>query len=177
MRTKDRTSSLLRAGLLVTVALAPALGMSGEAANQATEGDRAFLQQALGTNELELQLGRLAVNRANTPEVKAMGEKMIKKHTEFGQQLSDLAKQSGLSGTPAMSTDQRATYSRVESQGAAQFDKTFKQTVDAGHVEELAMYRDAVSRADSPQLRALAQRRVTELQNSMAPPTGTGMGK
>ena len=43
-------------------------------------GDQDFLENALGVNQLELQLGRLAAERATTPEVKAMGQKMVQKH-------------------------------------------------------------------------------------------------
>jgi hypothetical protein len=43
----------------------------------------------------------------------------------------------------------------------------FKQTVDAGHVKELALYRDEVGRANDPQLRALAETRVETLEKAL----------
>src|SRR5271170_5761906 len=39
--------------------------------------DKAFLVRALGVNQLELMLGQMAVERAATPEVRTMGEKMV----------------------------------------------------------------------------------------------------
>jgi putative membrane protein len=130
--------------------------------------DQEFLEQALGVNQLELQLGRLAAERATTPDVKAMGQKMVEKHTELGQQLAELARQSGGSGKAELSSDQRAIVDRVASQSGSGFDSVFKMVVDAGHVKELAMYRDEVSRAASPKLRELAERRVTKLQETVA---------
>jgi len=158
----------LCAGLLLSTGVALALGAPPESPAQRVESDRAFLKQALGVNELELRLGRLATERATTSELKAMGKKMVQKHTEFGQQLSELAKQSGISGDAEMSPDQQETLTRVESQSGREFDTAFKQTVDEGHVKELAMYRDEVSRAANPQLRVLAEQRVATLQKSMA---------
>ena len=79
-----------------------------------------------------------------------------------------LAQQSGGSGNPELSPEQRAIYDRVASQSGIAFDATFKQTVDAGHVKELAMYRDEVSRAANPRLRALAEGRVAKLQETVA---------
>ena len=55
-----------------------------------------------------------------------------------------------------------------QGQSGPEFDSAFKQTVDDGHVKELAMYRDEVSRAANPQLRVLAEQRVATLQKSMA---------
>ncbi len=156
------------AGLLLSIGVAPALAAPPESPTQRVEGDRAFLKQALGVNELELRLGRLAAERATKSELKAMAKKMVQKHTEFGQQLSDLAKQSGISGDAEMSPDEQETLARLQSQSGPEFDSAFKQTVDDGHVKELAMYRDEVSRAANPRLRVLAEQRVAALQKSMA---------
>ncbi len=172
----SRTNGIIHAGLLAAFLLAAnsvlAQGTSPIAtAAQGAGGDQAFLKQALGVNQLELELGRLAADRASTSEVKEMGRKMVQKHSEFGRQLSDLAKQLGGSGDAKMSPEQSETYSRVRSESGRDFDTAFKQTVDAGHVKELAMYQQEAGRAASPQLRALAERRVATLQQSMASPT------
>ena len=135
---------------------------------QHESGDREFLDKALGVNQLELQLGQLAAQRATTAEVKAMGAKMLEKHTELGKQLADLARQAGGSGEAALTSDQRATYDRVAAQSGSALDSMFKDVVDAGHVKELAMYRDEVSRAKSSELRELAQRRVAKLEETVA---------
>ncbi len=169
MRTKKWIHMGLFAGLLslsggVVLAAPPA----NTADVQHENSDREFLAKALGVNQLELQLGQLASERATTAEVKAMGQKMVEKHTELGQKLAALAEQSGGSGSGELSSDQRAIYDRVASQSGGSFDSVFKEVVDAGHVKELAMYRDEVSRATSPALRDLAQRRVTTLKGTVA---------
>jgi putative membrane protein len=165
-----RATRWIQAGLCAGLLLSRGVGFAktpSATPMERSESDQAFLKQALGVNELELQLGRLAAERASTSELRAMGQKMVQKHTDFGQQLSNLAKQSGVSGTAEMSPEQLATFTRVQSQSGAGFDAAFKQTVDAGHVKELAMYRDEVSRAANPKLRALAERRVKALQQAM----------
>jgi putative membrane protein len=157
----------LCAGLLLSGGEVLAQASQPQAARAGAQGDQQFLKQALGVNQLELQLGRLAADRGSTPEVKATGEKMVKNHTQLGQQLSDLSKQSGGSGKAELTPDQQATYARVASKSGSELDKAFKQTVDAGHVKELAMYQDEVNRASNPQLRALAEQRVTALQKAV----------
>jgi putative membrane protein len=156
----------LVAGLFVSMAT-----LAGAGETQPQGGDGPFIEQALAVNELELDLGKLAVLRAASLEVKAMGEKMVEKHTQLGKQLSQLAQQSGVSGTPSLSSEQRAIVERVSSQNGPAFDKTFKSIVDDGHVKELAMYRAEVDRASNPELRALAQDRVTKLQATVAQQT------
>jgi len=168
MRRAGWINTGLCAGLLLSSGAAVVQASPAQAANSQARSDRDFLEQALGVNELELQLGRLAGERAIAPELKAMGQKMVEKHTELGQQLSQLAQTSGGSEKAVMSPDQRATLDRVASQSGPAFDTVFKQTVDAGHIQELGMYRDEVSSAVNPQLRDLAQRRVVKLQETVA---------
>jgi putative membrane protein len=155
------------AGLLLSSGVVRAQGATPAAPAQRSEGDQAFLKQALGVNQLELQLGHLAVERGTTPEVKAQGQKMIQKHTELGGQLSALAQQSGMSGDPVLSPDQAETLAHVKSQPADSFDAVFKKTVDSGHAKELAMYQDELGRTSNPQLRALSEQRVAALEQSV----------
>ena len=154
---------MLSAGPMLAVAV-PA--QAGEV--QSAIGDRAFLEQALRVNQLELRLGELAADRGASPDVRSMGQTMVKNHTALGRQLADLSIQSGGSANVVLTSDQQATFDRVAAQSGSAFDGVFKQTVDAGHVKELAMYRDEVGRATNPQLRELADRRVTKLQETVA---------
>jgi putative membrane protein len=162
---------------LINLGLCAGLLWSGSAAladrspapaTQQANSDQEFLDKALGVNQLELQLGQLAAQKGTTAEVKAMGKKMVEKHTELGNQLADLARHAGGSGKAALSSDQRATYDRVAAQSGSALDAAFKDVVDAGHIKELAMYRDEVGRAKSPALRELAQRRVAKLEETVA---------
>src|SRR5689334_16156682 len=97
MRSARWIQAGLCAGVLLSGSKVPAQA-SPQAQTQRAEGDQDFLKQALGVNELEEQLGRLATERASTPEVKAMGQKMVQNHTELEHQLSELARQAGGSG-------------------------------------------------------------------------------
>jgi putative membrane protein len=154
-----------RAGAVVALLWS---GVAGAGAAPTTTGDGEFLKQALGVNQLELQLGKLAAQRASSPEVKASGAKMVENHTKLGQQLGELAREAGVAPTPQLTAEQRATYDRVAAESGARFDAAFTQTVDAGHVKELAMYRTEASRAESPKLRAFAEQRVSALEKAVA---------
>jgi putative membrane protein len=137
-------------------------------ASAAMPADRAFLVRALGVNQTEILLGQMALRRGTTAEVRAMGEKMVQRHTELAGQLRELAQIDPASEPPALSADQRQTVAQLTAVSAHDFDVSFKNTVGAGHVEELAMYRQEVSQAADPRLSALATRRVAALEQSLA---------
>jgi predicted outer membrane protein len=159
----------LCAGLLLSAPFSFADGSSAPVTPTAdAPSDQGFLARALSVNQLELVLGQMAAGHGNTPEVRVMGEKMVQKHTEFGRQLGELAHRPAAAGVPELSGDQRRTFARLAALSGSDFDRSFKETVDAGHVQELAMYRDEVSHAADPRLRALARGRVATLEQTVA---------
>lgn len=170
MRKMQWVSAVIFAGLLFSESTSFADGSSPptQSPKEAAPSDRDFLVRALSVNQLELVLGQMAVERGTTPEVRAIGEKMVQKHTEFGRQLSALAQLTPTSEAPKLSAAQQTRVVHLASLSGKDFDKSFKDTVDVGHVEELAMYRDEASHAVDPRLRALAQDRVATLQKTVA---------
>ena len=107
MRTRWMNMALC-GGLLLSGGIVLADPPAKPAQTQNDRADQEFLEKALGVNQLELQLGQLAAQHAFTAEVKAMGQKMVEKHTELGQQLAELSRQAGGSGKVELSSDQRA---------------------------------------------------------------------
>jgi len=165
-------AALCGAALLVSASAAiagePDSHQSPEAPRSTAATDGEFLTRALAVNELEVVLGRLAVERASSPEVKAMGATMVQKHSALGERLKELAERSGISPAPALSGAQSNTIARLSSLSGTAFDDAFKTVVDAGHVDELAMYRQEIDHARDPELAALAQRRVETLDKQVA---------
>lgn len=170
MRTVRWMSAGFCAGLLFVVSPSFAERVSPQTtrSSTSTSSDRAFPAQALGVNQTEIVLGQMAIERAKTTEVKAMGEKMVQRHTELARQLRELAQIDAASAAATLSADQQKTIARLASVSEYEFDRAFKNTVSAGHVEELAMYREEVSHAADPRLGALATGRVAALEQSMA---------
>jgi putative membrane protein len=161
----------LCAGLLCWVAPAfasdlPAPAAPAQSANAPMDED--FLDHARAVNQLELVLGQMALKRAATAEVKGMAAKMVQKHTALGQQLRELAQLDPASGPPALAAEQEATVARLSTLADRDFDESFKQTVGAVHLQELALYRAEAGRTQSPRLRAFTGGRIEALEQSMA---------
>jgi putative membrane protein len=170
MRSVKWMSAGVCAGLLFSAGPSFAEGASPQTTqtSAAAPSDGAFLARALGVNQTEIVLGQMAVKRGATPEVRAMGEKMVQRHSELARQLRELAQIDPASAPPTLSAEQQKTIARLAAVSEHEFDRAFKNTVTAGHVEELAMYRDEVSHAADPRLGALAKGRVAALEQSMA---------
>jgi putative membrane protein len=171
MRMMQWTRAGVCAALLLSGGVSFAEGYappSAQTENADARSDRTFVANALRVNQVELTLGQMAAERGSTPDVKTMGVKMVQKHTEFGGQLTEQARRLGACVSPELSQDQLSTIDRLASVSGTAFDKSFKETVDAGHERELAMYQGEASHTVDPDLRDLAQRRVATLEQTVA---------
>jgi putative membrane protein len=170
-----RMMQSMRAGLCAALLLSGGVSFAERASalppqteNADATSDAEFLARALRVNEIELTLGRMAAERGSTPDVKAMGAKMVQNHNKLGWQLTDQAQRLGFDVAPELSADQRSTVDRLASLSGSAFDNSFKETVDEGHVQELAMYRGEASHTLDAGLRDLTQRRVATLEQTVA---------
>ena len=158
-----RTTRWIHVGILSAALAAGGMALAEPAV---AGGDRGFLTQALATNRSELALGRLAIERAATPAVREMGQKMVQKHTEIGRQLDERAV--ALSVAVAANTAQEnATWARLAALSGKEFDEAFKQTIDGIHRRELALYEAEAKSTTSRELHTLVQGRVVSLRKSL----------
>ena len=83
---------------------------------QATDDDKKFLTEASQGSYDEIQLGKLAEEKAANPDVKAFGQRMVRDHTKLNAQMKPYAEQWGLNAptacvpTPRRSTTSSASY-------------------------------------------------------------------
>jgi putative membrane protein len=81
--------------------LVMALMMSGGSASAQSRGqmslmDRHFVLETAAVNMMEIDLGRLAAQRAATPGVRQFGEMMVMDHTKAQQELMSIAAAQGM---------------------------------------------------------------------------------
>jgi len=102
-------------------------------------------------NQNEIKHAKLAVDRAQSPEVKSFADRLMREHTDGDKRLTDLAQKKGIDLTPAMTDDPvRAAVSSHEAKmeqalsakkGAA-FDATFVGSESMKHGLALAVIEE-----------------------------------
>ncbi len=81
-----------------------AVGTAGEADRAVHDSDKDFVNHMLSDGMAEVELGKMARERAVNPEVKQFGQMMVDDHSKAGDELKDIARQYGVQPTP---TDRR----------------------------------------------------------------------
>jgi predicted outer membrane protein len=83
----------------------------------------------------EVQLGRLAAERAANADVKAFGQMMVKDHTQAGNELMQIAKQSNIQWPTQLDQKHRDLVDRLSKLQGAAFDRAYMNPMVSGHQE------------------------------------------
>jgi putative membrane protein len=135
---------------------------NGQAQGQESNVDRDLAACLLTSNKGEVELGKLAVDRATDPEVKEFAQKMVKDHTAQVEKLQQVVG----SQEP---NDQRAQIDRkidercnemlkkeLTEKSGKEFDAAYVGSQIAGHIH-MAAALEVISSQTSGQLRDLAR--------------------
>jgi putative membrane protein len=158
MRTGDTVMKRhLIAGALVAVAVCVWLTPSVWAGQrQKRSADQSFAEKAAVGGLAEVQLGKLAVGRAASPDVKQFGQRMVDDHGKANRELMALVEQKGISVPTALDpTHQKEADRLAKLQGAA-FDRAYIQHMVKDHQEDVRLFRTQAQQGTDPELKRFA---------------------
>jgi putative membrane protein len=120
--------------------------------------------QAGQLSMMEVELGRLAVQRGSSAGVKQYGQEMVEDHTRANQELMQLAMQKKVELPTEMSTQNTALIDRLSGLSGRSFDTAYKQAMIDSHNQAIALFKAQSQQGQDPQLKAWATQKLPKLQ-------------
>jgi putative membrane protein len=142
----------------------PSSSTGKDSSDSLSSRDSNFVMQAAQTGMLEVQLGRLAVQRGSSTGVKQYGQQMVDEHTRVNQELMQLAMQKGVELPKQMSDQNKALSDRLSGLSGASFDAAYKQAMIDSHNQAIALFQAQSQQGQDPQLKAWATQKLPNLQ-------------
>lgn len=125
-----------------------------------------FVQAAAISDMYEVEAGKIAIQRSQSPKVRAFAEKMVRAHTETTEKLKSLLASSNSNVAPPDKLDDRRQGMIDELRGAKDSDfdgRYLSQQVDA-HNEALILMRGYAKNGDVPVVKKFAAKTATVVQ-------------
>jgi putative membrane protein len=119
------------------VASVPAYAQS---TTTASKQDQTFVTKAIEGNFAEIEMGKLAQDKAQSQELKDFGAMLVKDHTDANTKAMDLAKQINLTAPTQPTKKQMQEHDRLSKLNGAQFDREFTQHMVSDHKEDIAEF-------------------------------------
>ena len=111
---------------------------------QATDDDKKFLTEASQSNFDEIQLGKLAQQKASDPAVKSFGQRMITDHTKLTEKMKPFASSWGISDPTGLSPDAQKMYDKLQGMSGKDFDKEYISDMVSDHSKDLSLFEKEV---------------------------------
>lgn len=150
------------------VLFASALAFGGCSMVRATKAtgnpNEHFMVIAAQTNQAEIATGKLALERASSPEVKQFGQRMIEDHKQANQELMQLANQKGMSLPDRPDEMHVVLAAHLEELEGAMFDREYISAMTADHAKVVSLFQDKAKLATDPDVRIWAERMLPVLR-------------
>ena len=161
--------SLLAAATCAALALAT----TGIAADAISREDKEFLKNAGELGVTEVQLGTLAVERATSPELKALGARLVADHTKSNEELVAIAKAKGVEMTLEPTAVQKKMLADFRAKSGAEFDKELMEHVRKDHEKGIHTFADAAADSKDADIKAFAVKNIAVMKEHHTMSGGT----
>ena len=143
-------------------------GTSSFAADAISREDKEFLKNAGELGMTEVLLGNLAVEKATSPELKALGARLVEDHTKSNQELVALALKKGVELTMEPTAAQKTMLAAFKEKSGAEFDKELMEHVRKDHEKGIHTFTDAAEDSKDMDIKAFALKNVGVMQQHHA---------
>jgi putative membrane protein len=139
----------------------------GPAKTTLANRDKQFVTKAASGGKLEVELGRLATERAASDDVKKFGQRMVDDHSKVNDQLMQLANTKGLTLSTELDPKHKATIDRMSKLSGADFDRAYMSEMVKDHTEDVALFERQSTQATDPEVKAFAEKTLPTLREHL----------
>ena len=140
---------------------------STSASGSLSASDKQFIQKAATGGMAEVELGKLAQEKASSPEVKAFGQMMVDDHSKANDELKTLASQKGITLPTDAGAAHKAKISKLEGLSGEQFDRAYMQEMLKDHKKDVADFKRTAKSSKDQDLKDWAAKKVPTLEQHL----------
>jgi putative membrane protein len=133
--------------------------------NEVSSAADQFMTSAAQGGMMEVELGKLAASKAQNPEIKAFGQKMVVDHGKANDELKALAAKKNIELPKEMSGGMKAEVERLSKLSGAEFDKEYVSMMVDAHDEDVEAFETQAESAADPDVKAFAQKTLPVLKS------------
>jgi putative membrane protein len=123
-----------------------------------------FAMKAAESGMLEVKLGQLAQQKAQSQEVKRLGQMLEQDHTQANQQLMAIAKQKNIDIPADLKGENQEQYQAFQQLEGKDFDNAFLLFNVKSHLKSVMMFQKEAQNGTDAEVKAFAAQTLPKLQ-------------
>lgn len=142
--------------------------LNDQAMVQTTDDGSDFLTEAASGGMMEVELGKLAQEKAQNARVKDFGAMMVKDHSAANDELKQLAMSKNVSLPDAPLSQHQDKIDKLKEKSGADFDKEYIDMMVSDHKEDIDEFEDAAENNDTDaDVKAFANKTLPTLKSHL----------
>lgn len=129
-----------------------------------SKGDSTFAVTAANDGMTEVQLGKVAAQKAATTRIKNFANMMVTDHSRIGDELASIAKAKNLTLPSAPDADSQKKIDELSKKSGKSFDKAYVDAMVKGHEGAVKLFTDASTSLQDSTLKAFVNKTLPTLK-------------
>jgi putative membrane protein len=126
-----------------------------------------FARKAALGGMTEVELGRLAVERASNARVKEFGQRMVDDHSRTSTELKLAARDQGIALPGELDREHQAAVDKLSRLSGSAFDQAYMRDMVMDHEEDVAEFARAAQHSGDSPIKSFAARSLATLQDHL----------
>ncbi|HMD34850.1 MAG TPA: DUF4142 domain-containing protein, partial [Vicinamibacterales bacterium] len=115
----------------------------------------------------EVELGKLAIEKASSDQVKQFGQRMIDDHGKANDELKTIAQQKNITLPTAISAKDKAERDRLTKLSGAAFDRAYMSAMLTDHKKDVSEFRVESTSGKDADIKAFAAKTLPTLEQHL----------
>jgi len=129
--------------------------------------DKKFVIEAAMGGMAEVEMGRLATEKAASSDVKNFGQKMVDDHSKANDELKALANQKGIMVPAELSPKDKAMRDQLAKLSGDAFDRAYMKMMVKDHTKDVADFQKASTNGKDGDVKGFASKTLPTLQEHL----------
>lgn len=135
--------------------------------NMVSNETKTFMEKAATSGMMEVQLGKMAQEKASSSEVKDFGQMMVTDHSKANDKLKSLAQEKGVTLPNSLTSKQQQKVDKLSQLSSEEFDKEYMKMMVKDHKKDIDTYQKASDNVPDPAVQDFASQTLPTLKDHL----------
>jgi putative membrane protein len=129
--------------------------------------DKKFVQNAALGGMAEVELGKLATQKAASEAVKQFGQKMVDDHTKANDQLKEVASKENITIPDSLDSKHQSRIEKLSKLSGPDFDKAYIKDQVKDHKQDVSEFKSEANNGSDPNIKQFASNTLPILEQHL----------
>jgi putative membrane protein len=130
--------------------------------------EKRFVKEALLGGMTEVELGKVALEKASSDQVKQFAQKMIDDHSKANEDLKQLASKENINVSDSLDSKHQSRVEKLSKLSGADFDRAYIKDQLNDHQQDVQEFQQEAQRGSDPDVKSFASKMLPVIKEHLS---------